>query len=63
LGVRYRIDETGTLGAAAQSSVDVTLATVWFTLFVGVVFIALGTRGQQRWLQFWGVLTCLACAV
>ena len=59
--MRYRIGENG-LMQPASSSGDVVLATVWFTLFVGIAFVVIGTRGKQRWLQFWGGLTCLCCA-
>ncbi len=60
--MRYRIGDDGLAGQAVSSSTDVVVATVWFTLVVGIVFIAIGVRGRQRWLQFWGALTCMCCA-
>lgn len=60
--MRYRVGEDGLPAAVAQSSLDITVATVWFTLVVGIIFVIAGTRGRQRWLQFWGTLTCLCCA-
>ncbi len=61
--MRYRIAPDGALETTYGSSGDVVTATVWFTLLVGVVFLAAGVRGHQRWLQFWGALTCLCCGV
>lgn len=46
---------------AMNGSGDVVVATVWFTLFIGILFVVVGIRAQQRWLRFWGVLTCLFC--
>lgn len=60
--MRYRIDSDGVTTAAHNGSELIT-ATVWFTLAVGIVFIAAGIRGRQHWLQFWGGLTCLSCAL
>lgn len=57
--MRYRITEAGVV--PDQTAGDIVLATVVFTLVVGVLFLAVGVRGQQRWLQFWGALTCLCC--
>lgn len=61
--MRYRIGPDGAIDTATQASGDVVTATVWFTLFVGIVFLVAGVRGEQRWLRFWGGLTCLCCAV
>ncbi|MEQ8235132.1 MAG: hypothetical protein RLW61_20485 [Gammaproteobacteria bacterium] len=61
--MRYRIAPDGTLQGAYGASNDVVTATVWFTLLVGLVFLVAGLRGKQRWLQFWGALTCVSCAV
>jgi len=61
--MRYRIAPDGALETTYGPSGDVVTATVWFTLLVGIVFLAAGVRGRQRWLQFWGVLTCLCCAI
>ena len=59
--MRYRLAEDGSV-AAAQSSADFVALTVWFTLFVGIGFVLAGVYGRQRWLQFWGALTCVCCA-
>ena len=49
--------------SAVQSSAYIVTATVWFTLAIGIGFIIAGVRGQQTWLQFWGALTCVSCAI
>jgi len=59
--MRYRIGADG-LALPVQNTLDVVTATVCFTLVVGILFVVVGWRGQQRWLQFWGALTCLCCA-
>jgi hypothetical protein len=41
---------------------DFVALTVWLTLLIGIIFIAAGLWGRQRWLTFWGLLTLLACA-
>lgn len=51
------------MAGAVENSAGVVTGTVWFTLLVGIIFIVLGYRGKQRWLQFWGWLTCLLCGV
>ncbi|MGR8921109.1 MAG: hypothetical protein ACU85V_15945 [Gammaproteobacteria bacterium] len=61
--MRYRMAPDGSILEPATSSGDVVVGTVWFTLLVGVIFIVAGVRGRQRWLQFWGGLTCVSCAV
>jgi Na+-driven multidrug efflux pump len=61
--VRYRIAPDGALENAYGGSNDVVTATVWFTLLVGIIFLVAGLRGGQRWLQFWGALTCVSCAL
>lgn len=38
-------------------------ATVVGTLLIGVVFIAMGRFGKQRWLIHWGVITIVACGL
>jgi hypothetical protein len=58
--LRYRLSDAGTL-VPVDASADLVTATVWFTLAVGVALVVLGARGRQRWLGFWGVLTCLCC--
>ena len=60
--MRYRLAEDGVV-SAVQSSAYIVTATVWFTLAIGIGFVVVGIRGKQTWLQFWGVLTCLCCAV
>ncbi len=61
--MRYRITEDGLVDATHAGSLDVVNGTVWFTLLVGIVFLVAGLRGRQRWLQFWGGLTVVCCAV
>ncbi len=59
--MRYRIRPSGT-DIPAQNSIDFVTSTVWLTLFVGIALVVMGFHGRQRWLQFWGGLTCLCCA-
>ncbi len=59
--MRYRIGSEASQTAAGTG--DVVLATVWTTLLIGVVFIFLGIRGRQLWLQFWGGLTVFSCGL
>jgi hypothetical protein len=61
--MRYRITAEGLTDVATQNTGDVVTGTVWFTLFVGVLFLVVGVRARQRWLQFWGGLTCICCAL
>jgi hypothetical protein len=58
--VRYR-DGTNAAANAAPSQDFVTI-TVVMTFVIGVIFVFVGLRAQQRWLTFWGALTLLACA-
>jgi hypothetical protein len=37
--------------------------TVALTLIIGLLALAAGRFGRQRWLTFWGRVTLLACAV
>ena len=61
--MRYRIGADGLpVEAGVHASGDVVVATVWATLFIGILFVVIGVRAHQRWLRFWGVLTCLCCA-
>lgn len=59
--MRYRITESGA-AVPVTSSADLVTATVVFTLVIGIVLIALGVRGHQNWLKYWGGLTCVCCA-
>jgi hypothetical protein len=63
--MRYRdgLDAAGQ-ALAAQTSLTqgFVTATVWMTLFIGILFTVVGVRAQQRWLVFWGGLTVLMCA-
>jgi len=60
--MRYRVGPDGLpLDASVHGSADVVLATVWATLVIGILFVLIGVRARQRWLRFWGVLTCLCC--
>ena len=40
---------------------DFVALTVWLTFIIGVAFIIMGIYGRQRWLQFWGITTLIAC--
>jgi hypothetical protein len=62
--MRYREEQAPVEGAQpAGHTEDFVALTVWLTLLIGIVFVAGGLWGRQRWLTFWGVLTLLACAV
>lgn len=37
--------------------------TVVLTLIIGLLALVAGRYGRQGWLQFWGGVTLLACAV
>jgi hypothetical protein len=39
-----------------------SVATVVYTLVVGIVFIAFGYFGRRLWLKAWGMLTVLICS-
>ena len=58
--MRYRIGAMVCRSTGVHATVVV--ATVWATLFIGILFVVIGVRARQRWLRFWGVLTCLCCA-
>ena len=60
--MRYRVLPDGTTAPVSNTG-DVVELTVWFTLFCGIVLLFMGIKGRQRWLQFWGGLTLLCCAV
>jgi hypothetical protein len=48
--MRYRIDETTVDGALTATSAEFVTLTVWLTLFIGLGFVIVGIKGQQRWL-------------
>ena len=58
--MRYRITESGAVPVESMS--NMVTAGVVLTLVVGVILLVMGVKGRQRWLQFWGALTCLVCA-
>jgi hypothetical protein len=37
--------------------------TVALTLIIGLLALAAGRFGRQRWLTFWGGVTLMTCAV
>ncbi|MEM7543681.1 MAG: hypothetical protein AAF384_19140 [Pseudomonadota bacterium] len=45
--------------AATLAWVDLTIA---LTFVIGVIFLSVGRWAKQRWLVFWGALSCLASA-
>lgn len=49
------------LGAQVPLTDDFVSLTVWLTFLVGVLFVAAGLYGRQRWLQIWGGMTLVAC--
>ena len=51
------------LGTQVPVTDDFVTLTVWLTLIVGVIFVAAGIHGRQRWLQIWGWMTLVACGV
>ena len=59
--MRYRISPAD-VEIPVQSGIDLVTSTVWLTLFVGIALVVMGFHGHQRWLPFWGGLTCLCCA-
>ena len=60
--MRYRIDETTVDGAVTATSAEFVTLTVWLTLFIGLGFVVVGIKGQQRWLVAWGGITIVACS-
>lgn len=62
--MRYRETELkpGTTDYIAPTTDDFVDLTVALTLVIGVVLLGLGSHGRQRWLQFWGATTLVACA-
>ena len=57
--MRYREDALP--GAPGNVTEDFLVATVVFTLLVGIVMVVAGRHGRQLWLTFWGWLTILVC--
>ncbi len=58
--MRYR--EGGAPGIADYGvSDDFLVATVVFTLLVGILFVVVGRHAGQLWLTFWGALSILVC--
>ena len=46
--------------AIASVSPDMTLATVVYTLLLGIGFVVFGLRVRKRWITFWGATMVLA---
>jgi len=62
--VRYRDSQLPEqIGAQVPLTDDFVSLTVSLTLIIGVIFVAGGVYGRQRWLQIWGGLTLVACGV
>ena len=58
--MRYREDAAA--GVSATTSTEAFLvATVVFTLVVGILMIVAGRYGRQLWLTFWGWLSIVVC--
>ena len=60
--MRYLLSADGSM-TPAQNTADFVELTVWLTVISGVALLLLGLYGRQRWLQFWGGLTLVCCAV
>ena len=60
--MRFRLNADGSM-VPVQSTTDFVELTIWLTLISGVALLLLGLYGRQRWLQFWGGLTLVCCAV
>lgn len=58
--MRYReVEDVSELGPPiADHLAD---ATVFVTLLIAILFIAMGHFGRQRWLVHWGGLSIVAC--
>ncbi len=62
--MRYREAQTpAETGSPVPYTDDFVALTVWLTLLIGIVFVAGGIWGRQRWLLTWGVFTLIACAI
>ena len=63
--MRYRETELPPDGPppVAPTTNDFVELTVVLTLICGVLLLAGGIHGRQRWLKFWGGTTLVACAV
>ncbi|MDA0823329.1 MAG: hypothetical protein O3C28_13035 [Proteobacteria bacterium] len=59
--MRYRIGEVP-IESTYAGTAEIVTVTVWLTLFIGIGFLLVGIRANQRWLAFWGGLTIAACA-
>ena len=59
--MRYRITEAGA-AVPVETTGEIVTAAVVLTLFAGIALLVMGVKGRQRWLQFWGGLTCMVCA-
>ena len=58
--MRYRVDQPGT-APAPDLSEGFLLATVLFTVLVGIGLVIAGRHGRQLWMVFWGWLTIVVC--
>lgn len=60
--MRYReVEDISELGSPMED--HLADATVFITLLIAVLFIAMGRFGKQRWLIHWGVISIIACVV
>jgi hypothetical protein len=60
--MRYReVEDVTELGPPIED--HLTDATVFVTLLIGLLFIALGRYGRQRWLIHWGGISIIVCAI
>lgn len=63
--MRYRETQVTPDGQhpTAPTTDDFVDLTVVLTLLCGVLLLGGGIHGRQRWLQFWGGATLVACAI
>lgn len=60
--MRYReVDDVTELGPPIGD--HLADASVFVTLLIGILFIAMGKYGKQRWLMHWGGISIIACVV
>jgi hypothetical protein len=58
--MRYReVEGVAELGPPIED--HLADATVFVTLLIGILFIAMGRFGRQRWLIHWGAISIIAC--
>lgn len=60
--MRYReVQDVSQLGPPMED--HLADATVFVTLLISILFIAMGRYGKQRWLIHWGSISIFACVL